>query len=231
MQIDGLFFMQRLIYFLLLKTLLLFGGCVSSPSSPSSQQEGQFRPAPLPKYSILVRDAVHHTDGFVGLPRLVYVFPPLLMDGNFRPLGELFPRNGPAGALFWSSSAPVAGEIQATVSQAMESCGHRAITFDQLSFAKRDHAVTVLNLYFSEPRAEKKDKQPTGRWLASLRLTGSSYPASLDPKGKRDLLQAEALIVFSAREQYQDALKRSFRALVGRLQANGNKTQTMSLLD
>jgi hypothetical protein len=220
--------MRRLTSYLVLVLLLLNQwGCTTTGGRGPEENTPR---AHLPKYSILIQDTVRHAPGFSGLPRRIYVFPPLLTDSSLQPLGGLRPVTLSEGELFWSSDAPRAGEIRENLHHAMEAQGHRAISFEQLNALQSDHAATVLNLYFSKPRAEIKAGERTGRWLASLRITASTYPASLDPSGKRDLLQAEALIVFGDEEQYLDAIMRGFRSLAGRLQSRGVDTRRLSLL-
>lgn len=221
--------MRRLTLYLVLVLLLLnHSGCGTTDGSGPEEMASR---AHLPKYSILIQDTVHHAPEFSGLPRRTYVFPPLLTDSSMQPLGELRPVSTPEGGLSWTSSAPRTGEIRENLHRAMEAQGHRAISFEQLNVLQRDHAASVLNLYFSKPRAEIKAGEPTGRWLASLRITASTYPASLDPLGKRDLLQAEALIVFGHEGQYLEAILCGFRSLAGRLQSSGINTRMLSLLD
>jgi hypothetical protein len=115
--------------------------------------------------------------------------------------------------------------------RAMQRKGFRYLTFDQLARYESDHSVTVMNLYFSEIRPEKWQDQSTGRWLASLRVTASTYPASLAPVQKRGLIQIDALIVFNDKAQYPDAVKRSYRYMADQMISKGSFNKTLSLLE
>lgn len=185
----------------------------------------------LPKYALHIKGQVNHAEGLSQLPQKVYVFPPLLVDTSFQPLNQYRSRIGPEDKLFWTSSAPVAGEIQKTLIHAMQRKGFQNLTFDQLVQNESDHSVTVMNLYFTEIRPEKWQDQSTGRWLASLRITGSTYPASLAPPQKRDLIQIDAIIVFNDKAHYLDAVKRSYRYVADQMMSKGSFNQTLSLLE
>ena len=216
-------------YTILLFILLLFtSACVrvgtELPEAPSFHNN-------LPKYALRIKGQVNHAEGLSQLPRKVYVFPPLWVDASFQPLNQYRSRIGPGDKLFWTSSAPLAGEIQETLIRAMQRKGFRSLTFDQLARNESDHSVTVINLYFSKIRPEKWQDQSTGRWLASLRVTASTYPASLVPVQKRDLIQMDAIIVFNDEAHYPDAVKRSYRYVTDRMMSKGSFNETLSLLE
>lgn len=200
-------------------------------SMPNAEPEISTEQNYLPRYSILVRDSVYQAKSSNELPKRVYLFPPLQMDALFRPLGELKPWTSHTGSLSWISAAPSAGEIQHTVSSAISKEGYQILTFDQLLDIQIDHDAMVLNLYFSKPREELHEGLKTGHWLVSLRLSASTFPASLDPQLKKDLMRIDALVLFEAPDQYEDAVKRSFRWLVSRMKSSGTQTKLLQLLD
>ena len=185
----------------------------------------------LPKYALRIKGQVNHAEGLSQLPRKVYVFPPLWVDASFQPLNQYRSRIGPGDNLFWTSSAPFAGEIQETMIRAMQKKGFRNLTFDQLARNESDHSITVMNLYFSKIRPEKWQDQSTGRWLVSLRVTASTYPASLAPLQKRDLIQIDSIIVFNDEAHYPDAIKQSYRYVTDQMMSKGSFNQTLSLLE
>ncbi len=185
----------------------------------------------LPKYALRIKGQVSHAEGLSQLPQKVYVFPPLWVDASFQPLNQYRSRVGPGDKLCWTSSAPAAGEIQETLIRAMRKKGYRNLSFDQLARNESDHSVAVMNLYFSKIRPEKWQDQSTGRWLASLRITASSYPASLEPLQKRDLIQIDAIIVFNDQAHYRDAVKRSYRYVTDQMMSEGSFNKTLSLLE
>jgi len=185
----------------------------------------------LPKWTVRIKSSIQHADGLSYFPQNAYFFPPLLMDEENQPINKLFPATNPAGRLFWQSDTPNASEIQQLVKGVARQNGFVLLDFDSLNRVEHDHTVLVFNTYFTEPRAEVYKGYQTGRWLSSLRMTASTYAATLDPASRKDLLSAEALVLFSSESFHLDVVKRGFRYLNNHLKRPGITVESISLLN
>ncbi|MGB0344766.1 MAG: hypothetical protein ACPGGJ_05150, partial [Coraliomargarita sp.] len=189
--------------------LVLMVGCASGGAPEVAGKTASFN---LPKYVLLMQAKAAYAEAQgTFLPKRAYVFPPLRIDPEGRPFDALQHRTGPGGSLFWNSPAPRAAEVKSVVEQALRKRGFVIVGFQALSGASGGHQVLVVNPYFTQ-RLAVEDQESVERVF--VRLTGSTFPASMDPAGKIDRFNQEAIVFFDHELAVLDVAKRVLSALV-----------------
>lgn len=152
-----------------------------------------------------------------GVPAKVYVFPPMRIDPNGRPLEALQHRITTTGVLIWDSPTPRAAEVKSVVEQALRKHGFLIVEFEALTTASRSQEVLVVNPYFTK-RLNVKDTESVGRIF--VRLTGSTFPDDMNPAGKIDRFNQEAIVFFDRSLGGLDVVKRVLSNLVKNIGRN-----------
>lgn len=167
-----------------------------------------------------------------SVPIAAYVFPALRLDSRGQAVDALTHRMNDDGELLWYSPAPRGGEIQAVIQNALKGRGFRVITFAELQNYPEAHSVVVFNPYFTEVRKSEADieKNVPGGWSTFTRITGSTYPADLDPSQKRDIIQQEVVTLFSEKSAASDVIKQSAANLIQAMGQNREWSETLSLV-
>lgn len=189
--------------------LVLMAGCASGGAPEAAGKAASFN---LPKYVLQMqaKSAYAEAQGSV-LPKRAYVFPPLQIDPEGRPLDALQHRTGPSGSLVWDSPVPRAAEVKSVVEQALRKRGFVIVGFEALVEASGGHQVLVVNPYLTR-RLAVEDQESVERVF--VRLTGSTFPASMDPAGKIDRFNQEAIVFFDHELAVLDVAKRVLSTLV-----------------
>ena len=186
--------------------LFMLSGCETTEPSPPQAKPAEQKYVPT-ENRIRVRLSANTARGVVNLSRYVYVFPPLKVDQNKQVIDQLIAQTDDDGKMYWISSVPGASQIKLAIEESFRSQGYATVTFDALANAPEDHAVMVVNPYYSG--SLPAEDNPTGR-VAYTRLFVATYPASLDPAGRLDLINQEAMSVYHQSDSHLDALNRAY---------------------
>lgn len=187
----------------LIGMVLLFGCVSTDPVRPAEPKA-----AYLPKEGrIRIRLSANTARGQVNLSRFVYVFPPLKVDSNKQVAEKLIPKYRENGELFWISPTQGALAIKMLIEESLRGQGYTPVTFTALTTSEEDHRVMVLNPYYSG-RMEAVGNE-NGK-VAYTRITIATYPASLAPDGRIEVINQEAAIIYHEADSHLDALKRAF---------------------
>jgi hypothetical protein len=182
------YFLSR---FLVIGICIFLSGCATGGRSEAAGKTGSFN---LPKYVLQMQASATYAQSHGShLPRQAYVFPALRIDPGGRPMDVLKHRMGADGSLVWDSPAPRAAEVKSVVEQALRKRGFSIVGFQALSGASGGHGVLVVNPYFT-PRLGVEDQESIERVF--VRLTGSTFPEDMNPSGKIDRFNQEAIVFF-----------------------------------
>jgi len=213
----------RLALPVLLVPVLLFVGCQTTGGGQSQTPTQAFVPKQGVTKVFLTANAAPRG---VGNVRSVYVFPPLLIDANGRPLGDLSYVVNREGQLLWRSEAPDALGIKASLESNFRDLGYRPISFETLSNVETDHSILVVSPYFSAPI---RDKQNPDNPFVFARIVMATYPASLDPRERLELVNQETLSHYHPNDNYILVVKRSLQHAVSYMGMDRDWIQELSL--
>lgn len=188
---------------------LLLSSCVSRGTSSEVAVSSSFS---LPKYLLQMQGKATYAKSLgSSLPKKAYVFPPLRIDMNGKPVEALQHRIGADGRLVWGSPVPRAAEVKSVVEQALRRRGFVIVGFESLGGTSREHGVLVVNPYFTQQLGVEGQEFVE---RVFVRLTGSTFPASMDPAGKIDRFNQEAIVFFDDNLSALDVAKRVLAKLV-----------------
>ena len=184
--------------------LIILVGCESTDTGTPVRSNKPYIPK---EGKIRVRLSAATARGQVNLSRFVYVFPPLKVDQNKQVVDQLIPQTDAEGNLYWISGIQGALAVKLAIEQSFREQGYTPVTFQALSDSKEDHRVMVVNPYYSG--SLPAEDNPTGR-VAYTRITVATYPASLDPARRLEVLNQEAISVYFQTDSHLDALNTAF---------------------
>jgi hypothetical protein len=195
--------MNVLPFALALVIVIAFNGCATTDTNTPGSN------APyVPKANkIRMRLSAATARGQVNLSRFVYVFPPLKVNQNKEVMDRLIPMESEDGTIYWISSVRGAADIRSAIEDSLRSQGYKPVTFSALTKASKDHSVMVLNPYYSGSMAAEDNSE--GR-VAYTRITIATYPVSLQPEGRLELINQEAISVYHESNRHLDALRTAF---------------------
>ena len=190
-------------------------GCASDGAQEAAGKEVSFN---LPKYVLQMQAKSAYAEAQRSiLPKRAYVFPALRIDPEGRPLDALQHRTVLGGNLVWDSPAPRAAEVKSVVEQALRKRGFVIVGFESVLEASGGHQVLVVNPYLTR-RLAVEDQESIKRVF--VRLIGSTLPASIDPAGKIDWFNQEAIVFFDHELAVLDVAKRVLSTLVQNIGRN-----------
>lgn len=207
--------------------LVLLTGCETTDTKPAKPTE--YTEMYVPKEDrIRVRLSAATARGQVNLSRYVYVFPPLKVDQNKQLIDKLVPQTREDGSLYWISSVQGAGAIKVSIEQSLRDQGYYPVTFNALENNTEDHRVMVMNPYYSG--SLPAEDNPTGR-VAYTRVTVATYPASLDPTGRIEVINQEAMSVYHQSDSHLSALNTAFDYSIRNIGANREWMMDLELME
>ena len=166
------------------------------------------------------------------LPKPVYVFPALRLGPDGQPVDQLQHHLNEAGQVYWTSPAPRSHEIKSVIEKKLRSMGFRVLSFHEMTVQNRDHSILILNPYFSDARGYGggSPEQAPG-WTVFTRILGATFPTDLNPAGKRDLFNVEAVSLFTEKENALPVVKRVARYSLNHMGKTREWTENLSLLN
>lgn len=207
----------------LLPILLLLAGCQTSGGGQTGASVQPYVPKPGVIKVFLTANAA---PGGIGHARRVYVFPPLLIDDNGHPLGELSYLVDNEGRLSWRSEAPDASGIKAFLVAHLRNNGYQPVSFETLSNVEKDHSILVINPYFSAPLQDGKN--PAAPFVFA-RIIVATYPASLAPGERLELVNLETLSFYHPQDDPLSVVRRSLQHAISYMGMDRDWIQELSL--
>ncbi len=203
---------------------LLLSGCETTQGgpAPAPPKEGPY----VPKQRVIrSRLTARTAQGVFNVSRQFYVFPPLQMDHKHQPMGQFSYGLDEAGRLFWISPAPSAEKIRDFIDKELRKASFETISFDALTKSETEHQVLVLNPYFSLPIQDRG----TGGQLVFVRVTIATYPSSLDPAQRREIINLEGLTICHPEDDYIQVVKKTLELVLQNMGMNRDWMQDVSL--
>ncbi|NDV62089.1 hypothetical protein G0Q06_06490 [Puniceicoccales bacterium CK1056] len=207
----------------LLFPILLFVGCQTTGGGQTQAPAQAYIPKQGVTKVFLTANAAPQG---VGNVRRVYVFPPLLIDANGRPLGDLSYVVNEEGQLFWRSEAPDALGVKKSLESHFRDMGYRPVSFETLSNVETDHSILVVSPYFSAPL---RDNQNPDNPFVFARIVMATYPASLSPQERLELVNQETLSHYHPKDNYILVVKRSLQHAISYMGMDRDWSQELSL--
>lgn len=187
----------------------------------------------LRQWTFMVKASAHFAQGESQVPKQIYVFPALRLNGMGQPIDALSHRVDADGALRWISPAPGGAEIKTVIENKLRRKGFRILTFQQMTEVSQGHSVFVLNPYFTQASPlsvpEGFEVGDAG-WTTFVRITGATFPLDLDPAKKKELMNQEAVSLFNESKQGRGVVKTSLEYLLDNIGKNKEWSESLSLL-
>jgi hypothetical protein len=181
--------------------LWLFSSCLGCVGG------GALQNVPAPGRMMLDISA-SFSESVEAIPERVYVFPPLLMDGNGVPLEQYQYTVASDGGLVWTAPSVNSGGIHARVMEKMEREGYELLSFNELQNEPADHSILVLTSYYTTHwENDVKGNKDASVHVVFVRLAGATFPASLDPKMKVDIFNQELIGFYNSSENEVEAIQ------------------------
>ena len=202
----------------------MLGGCSTTQggAGPVAPKEGPY----VPKQGVIrSRLTARTASGIFNVSRQFYVFPPLQMDQKNQPIGQFSYGLDEAGRLFWISPAPSAEAVRDFIDKELRKAGFETISFDALTKAQTEHQILVLNPYFSVPIQDRG----TGGLVVFVRVTIATYPSSLDPAQRREIINLEGLTICHPEDNYIQVVNKTLELALQNIGMNRDWMQDVSL--
>ncbi len=207
---------------------VFFLGCSTTPEAEPASAPAKLN---LSQWDALINAKAVYALDKDHLPPQVYVFPPLRLNQGSQAMDALAYKLRDDGALYWTSPAPHAAEIQAVIERKLETKGFEIISFQELTNIQEDHRVLVFNPYYvAAYQPVDRVNEETG-WSSFVRVTVSTFPADLNPQQKIDVMNQEALTLYQSKASEYDVVKRSLSYLLDYMGNNKEWSGRLTLLN
>lgn len=206
----------------LLMVLLIAPGCKTTSNSGMGPANSlDLRPGMM-----RVHMKASATSGSINLPWEAYVFPPLLVDRELQPVQELVPRTKEDGDLGWEVPGSQAALYKETVEEGLREAGFTPVDFGHVTGMTQDHAVLIINSYYSDAWTDP-DREDVR--LLFVRIIFSTYPVDLNPEGRLDLINQEAVCIYKLPANHTKAVRNAYNHLLRNLGFAGEFVRDISI--
>jgi hypothetical protein len=221
---------MKVIVFIMLAVATLGIGCRSGRAPVDSPDVASIQ---MPSWSFLASVSAQVEKGRTEIPRRVYVFPALRLNDQGQPIEQLAYREDASGRLLWSTSSKMGNELKSIIEKKLSARGFSVVSFDALTHAEVGHAVLVLNPYYKDaaPSSYNQVGDTEASWTVYTRIDAATFPLSLNPQAKREVLSMESISLFNRLRLTEDVTKRSASYLIEHLGRRGVWSQVVSTLN